>query len=147
MVFITRFNLVLVWSKIVQYLTKKSSKWDRRKQVSWSSLEIINLLTIGITFFNCKLQVPSDISTYNSFTSAENMKTQEHIDIRANWNIYKHMLVYTTKSRLMILNFPTSLSDMKSVYTACIFRNLKQSGLRYKVNFFTNLHLLDFKSE
>ena len=37
MAFITRFNLVLVWSKIVQIFTKKSSKWVRHNQVSWSS--------------------------------------------------------------------------------------------------------------
>ena len=37
MVIITRLNLVLVWSKIVQILTKKSSKWVRHNQVSWSS--------------------------------------------------------------------------------------------------------------
>ena len=36
--FKTRFNLVLVWSKIVQVLTKNSSKWVRHNQVSWSSL-------------------------------------------------------------------------------------------------------------
>ena len=39
MAFITRFNLVLVWSKIVQILTKKSSKWVRHNQVSWSSFK------------------------------------------------------------------------------------------------------------
>ena len=38
MAFITRFNLVLVWSKIVQICTKKSSNWVRHNQVSWSSL-------------------------------------------------------------------------------------------------------------
>ena len=37
MAFITRFNLILVWSKIVQILTKKSPKWVRYNQVSWSS--------------------------------------------------------------------------------------------------------------
>ena len=37
MAFTTRFNLVFVWSKIVQILTKKSSKWVRHNQVSWSS--------------------------------------------------------------------------------------------------------------
>ena len=37
MAFITRFNLVLVWSKIVQILNKKSSNWVRHNQVSWSS--------------------------------------------------------------------------------------------------------------
>ena len=37
MVIITRLNLVLVWSKIVKFFTKKSSKWVRHNQVSWSS--------------------------------------------------------------------------------------------------------------
>ena len=37
MAFITRFNLVLVWSKIVIFWTKKSAKWVRHNQVSWSS--------------------------------------------------------------------------------------------------------------
>ena len=37
MAFITRLNLVLVWPKIVQIVTKKSSKWVLHNQVSWSS--------------------------------------------------------------------------------------------------------------
>ena len=37
MAFIARFNLVLVWSKIVKISTKISSKWVRHNQVSWSS--------------------------------------------------------------------------------------------------------------
>ena len=37
MVFITRFNLVLVVSKIAKMLTKKTSKRVRHVQVSWSS--------------------------------------------------------------------------------------------------------------
>ena len=34
---IISFNLVLVWSEIVQMLTKKSSQWVRHNQVFWSS--------------------------------------------------------------------------------------------------------------
>ena len=41
--FITSFNLVLVWSKIVQILTNKSSKWVRHNQVSWSSFCLFHL--------------------------------------------------------------------------------------------------------
>ena len=37
--FITSFNLVLVLYKIVKVLPKKSSKWVRHNQVSWSSFE------------------------------------------------------------------------------------------------------------
>ena len=48
MAFITRFNLVLVWSKIVQILTKNSSNWVRHNQVSWSSYFNRNLFFICI---------------------------------------------------------------------------------------------------
>ena len=41
MAFIAKFNLVLVWSKTVQIVTKKSSKWVRHNQVSWSSFEYV----------------------------------------------------------------------------------------------------------
>ena len=56
MAFIHRFNLVLVWSKIVQILTKKSPKWVRHYQVSWSSFNsnnnfICHIMFIGNGFF------------------------------------------------------------------------------------------------
>ena len=35
MAFMTRFNPVLVWSKLVKILTKKSSKWVLNNQVSF----------------------------------------------------------------------------------------------------------------
>ena len=38
MAFMTRFNPVLVWSKLVKILTKKSSKWVLNNQVSFLSL-------------------------------------------------------------------------------------------------------------
>ena len=37
------FNLVLVWYKIVQFLTKMSSKLVLHNQVSWSTLHYITL--------------------------------------------------------------------------------------------------------
>ena len=50
--FITRINLVLVWSKIVQFFTKKSSKWVWHNQVSWSSFTSLRLVnSIYIIFF------------------------------------------------------------------------------------------------
>ena len=46
MAFITRFNLFLVWSEIVQILIKKSSKWVQHNQVSWSSLHKLTKILI-----------------------------------------------------------------------------------------------------
>ena len=45
-----------------------------------SILEIINLLTIGLTSFNIKQQIPNDINTHNQYIPAENLKSQEWLD-------------------------------------------------------------------
>jgi hypothetical protein len=36
-------------------------------------LEIVNLLTVGITSFNIKQQVPTDIPTHNQFIPPEHL--------------------------------------------------------------------------
>ena len=38
-----------------------------------SILEIINLLTIGISSFNTKQQVPNDIAQHNQFIAPQNL--------------------------------------------------------------------------
>ena len=40
-----------------------------------SSIEIINLLSIGLSTFNHKLEVPSDIAVGEYFIPKENLKT------------------------------------------------------------------------
>ena len=50
---------------------------DRFKFVDdLSTLEIINLLNVGLSSFNAKLQVPSDISVDNYFIPGENFESQ-----------------------------------------------------------------------
>ena len=43
-------------------------------------LEIVNLLTIGLTSYNLKQQVPSDIPTHNQFIQPEQLKSQAWLD-------------------------------------------------------------------
>ena len=59
-----------------------------------SVLEIVNLLTVGITSFNLKLEVPTDIPTHNQFIPAENLKSQNWLDKINEW----------TENQLMIIN-------------------------------------------
>ena len=40
-------------------------------------LEIVNLLMIGLSSFNIKSSVPSDIPVHNGFIPSEHFKTQE----------------------------------------------------------------------
>ena len=45
-----------------------------------SILEIVNLLTVGLTSFNLKQQVPSDIGTHNQYIPAHNLRSQDWLD-------------------------------------------------------------------
>ena len=50
-----------------------------------SILEIVNLLTVGLTSFNLKVQVPSDIATHNQYIPTDNLKSQEWLDCISTW--------------------------------------------------------------
>ena len=57
-----------------------------------SILEVVNLLTVGLTSFNLKNQVPSDIPLHNQFIPAENLKTQDWLYTINAWTEQKKML-------------------------------------------------------
>ena len=46
-----------------------------------SILETVNLLTVGLTSFNLKQQVPTDIPMHNQYIPSENLKSQEWLDL------------------------------------------------------------------
>ena len=41
-----------------------------------SLLEIVNLISIGLSSYNSKQHVPSDVGDHNQFISSENLKSQ-----------------------------------------------------------------------
>ena len=66
---------------LLEYLSQSNNSADmvnendRFKFIDYLSvLEIVNLLTVGITSFNLKFQVPNDIPQHNQFIPAENLK-------------------------------------------------------------------------
>ena len=69
-----------------------------------STLEVVNLLTIGIANFNLKAQVPNDIATRDLYIPAENLKTQNIIMNLTKWTDKKQMILNQNKSKLMIFN-------------------------------------------
>ena len=69
---------------ILEYLAQSNnsadcvSEGDRYKFIDdLSILEIVNLLTIGISSFNIRGQVPTDIPGHNQCVPAKNLKTQD----------------------------------------------------------------------
>ena len=70
-----------------------------------SVLEIINLISLGISSYNCKLHIPSDIATNNLYIDPSNLKSQDYINQIEQWTKSKKMKLNTTKSKYMIINF------------------------------------------
>ena len=70
-----------------------------------SILEFINLVSVGISSYNCRLQVPNDIKTENKFIPPENIKSQQYLDQISEWTESKKMKLNTVKSKYMTVNF------------------------------------------
>ena len=70
-----------------------------------SILEIVNLLTVGLTSFNLKQQVPSDIGTHNQYIPAHNLRSQDWLDEICKWTENQKMMINESKSKTMVFNF------------------------------------------
>ena len=97
---------------IIEYLSQSNdcadflSQEDRYKFIDdLSILELINLVSIGISTYNCKHQVPSDIQTSNIYIPPNNIQTQSSLDKICDWTNRKKMLINADKTKYMIINF------------------------------------------
>ena len=70
-----------------------------------SILEVINLILNGISSYNAKQQVPSDIKIGNKFIHSDHFQTQNYLDKISDWTKQKEMKLNSEKSNYMIFNF------------------------------------------
>ena len=70
-----------------------------------SILEVIQLILNGISSYNVKQQVPSDMKIGNKFIHSDNLQTQGHLDKICKWTKENEMKINCTKSNYMIFNF------------------------------------------
>ena len=68
-------------------------------------LEIVNLLTIGITSMNMKQTVPSDLPSHNQFIPTQNLQSQKWLDQINNWTENQKMIINEKKTKTMLINF------------------------------------------
>ena len=68
-------------------------------------LEIVNLLTVGITSYNIKAHIPSDLDIHNHFIPPENLKSQDWLNKIDRWTMNQKMLINEKKTKNMIFNF------------------------------------------
>ena len=73
-----------------------------------STLEIINLLTIGMSSFYMKSQVPNDIPNHGQFIDSKKLKSQDYLNQLNKWTKEQKMVINqkktsprTTSSRLV----------------------------------------------
>ena len=70
-----------------------------------SILEIVNLLTVGISSYNLKQHIPTNIPMHNQFISPENLKSQCWLDWIDRWTKNQKMQINVNKTKTMIFNF------------------------------------------
>ena len=68
-------------------------------------LEVIYLLNVGIAIYNLKQHIPSDIPTHNQLIPAENLKSQNHLNLINSWTKKKKMRLNEKKTKSIIFNF------------------------------------------
>ena len=90
---------------ILEYLSQSNdnteyiSNKDKFKFIDdLSILEKINLLCIGISSFNFKANVASDIVENGYFINPDNLKSQVYLDKIAEWTNEKQMMLNRKKS-------------------------------------------------
>ena len=97
---------------ILEYLSQSNSNTDfieNRKKFKFiddlSVLEMINLLSIGISTYNYKQLVPSDIPEKGCYIPIENLKSQDYLNKISMWTKQNKMEVNAKKRQAMIFNF------------------------------------------
>ena len=97
---------------ILEYLSQSNnsadcvSEEDRFKFVDdLTILEIVNLLTIGISSFNLKQQIPDDLPSHNQVIPAENLQSQQWLNQINDWTANQKMEINDKKTKTMLFNF------------------------------------------
>ena len=67
-------------------------------------LEIVNLVSIGISTYNFKNHVASDIEKGQKYVNAENLQSQEYLNKISQWTHTNKMKLNVQKSNILIFN-------------------------------------------
>ena len=68
-------------------------------------IEIVNLITVGLSSYNFRQHVASDIPVHGQFVSAQNLKTDKFISVLDQWSHDHLMKLNKSKTKIMIINF------------------------------------------
>ena len=81
-----------------------------------SFIEVHNIASVGLSSPNCKLQVPSDLSSDKLYLSKQNTQSQGILDKISQWTNEKEMKINAEKNKCMIINFCNSTQFNTRLY-------------------------------
>ena len=106
---------------ILEYLSQSNGNFDflnnddSYKFVDDASfMEIINMLSIGISSFNTKITIPTDI--VDNYIPPQNLKTNDYLKRISDWSDINQMALNTDKTKYMIINFCSSFQFQTRLY-------------------------------
>ena len=70
-----------------------------------STLEMLNLVMSGISSYNFRQHVASDIGVHGQYLPVENIESQLYLDKICQWTEDRQMELNITKTKFMVINF------------------------------------------
>ena len=70
-----------------------------------TTIEIVNLITVGLSSYNFREHVASDIPMHGQYVAPENLKTQKYISTLDTWSTEHKMKLNKKKTTIMLINF------------------------------------------
>ena len=81
-----------------------------------SALKLLNLILIGITSYNFKCHVASDIGIDQQFIPSENLQSQKTLDTIQDWTDVNQMKLNSKKSKVIVFNFTNDYQFATRLY-------------------------------
>ena len=70
-----------------------------------TTMEVINLVSVGIASYNFKSHVSSSVPSHNQIVPADNLKSQGYLNEINQWTNEKEMKLNERKTKCMLINF------------------------------------------
>ena len=93
------------------------------------TLEIINLVTVGLSTYNFKNHVASDIGIDQKFLSSKNIASQEYMNKICQWTDDHKMKLNEDKSKVMIVNFTKNFQFTTRIQMNTILEIVNQTKI------------------
>ena len=79
---------------------------DRWKWVDdLTTLEVVDLINAGLSCYNFRQHVASDINVNGQYLDPKNVKTQQYISTLDSWSDQQLMKLHEKKTKIMLINF------------------------------------------